>query len=80
MQREWLLRSYQAGDEAGIFDLYRAVYPSVQCDKEQWLRWWHWLYRENPAGDAQIWLAEQDARIVSHYPMIPLKLKLRIMI
>jgi len=72
---KWLTRAYRQGDEEGIFDLWNAVYPDKARDRQQWLRWWHWLYRGNPAGMGVICVAEHDGRIVGHAGEIPLAMK-----
>ena len=77
VQRKWILREYKEGDEEGIFDLCNAVYPEAQYDKESWMKWWHWQYKEIPFGSAKIWLADHDGKIVGQYPLIPLQFKAR---
>jgi GNAT superfamily N-acetyltransferase len=72
---KWFTRAYRQGDEEGIFDLWKAVYPEKVRDREQWLRWWHWLYRGNPVGGGVICVAEHDGRIVGHAGEIPLAMK-----
>lgn len=75
MERKWSIRAYREGDEEGIFELDKAVHPSRTGDMEQWLKWWHWMYKDNPNGAARIWLAEHDGKIVGQYPLIFMKLK-----
>ncbi len=72
---KWFTRAYREGDEEGIFDLWKAVYPEKAYDRLQWLRWWQWLYQANPMGTGVICVAEHDGRIVGHAAEIPLALK-----
>ena len=75
MPRKWIIREYREGDEEGIFDLCDAVYPEARYDKESWMKWWHWQYKEIPFDSARIWLADHDGKIVGQYPLIPLRFK-----
>ena len=71
---KWLIRAYREGDESQIFELRKALYPERQYVWEQWLRWWHWMYKEIPYG-SKIWLAEDNGKIVGHYGGIIVNLK-----
>jgi hypothetical protein len=73
-QRSWFIRLYQDGDEEQIFELRRAIHPERQYDKEPWLRWWNWMYKENPAV-SRIWLAEDQGKIIGQYPLVLTNLK-----
>lgn len=75
MERKWSIREYKEGDEEGILELWKAVYPLRSYDWEQWMRWWHWMYKENPVGLARIWVAEDNSKIVGHYPLVFMMLK-----
>lgn len=68
-------RPYREGDEEGIYNLHQAALPPER-QKNEWMRWWYWLYKENPAGEGLIWLAEVDNRIVGQHSLIPLKIKM----
>ncbi len=86
---EWSVTSYEDGDEKGIFELWKAVYPrgtssgnkwlewwdQREYDPERWSRWWRWLYLENPAGAGRIWLAKHEGRVVSYFGLIPTWIK-----
>lgn len=37
MERKWTVRAYEQGDEEGILELSKAVYPG-RYDRENWLR------------------------------------------
>lgn len=69
-------RTYKEGDEEGIFELFKAVYPERGYKRDEWLRWWRWLYKENPAGQGIICLAEHDGKIVGHRGPIPVQLNI----
>ena len=78
MKRVWSIRPYKEGDEEGILELWKAVYPAESYDQERWTRWWHWMYKENPAAQGKIWLwlAEDDGKIVGHSAIIPIVMKI----
>lgn len=75
MKQKWSVREYKEGDEVGIFELCKAVYPEGDYEPEHWMRWWRWLYKDNPIGAARIWLAEHDGKIVGQYPLVYMKMK-----
>jgi len=77
MERKWLMRTYKDGDEEGIFALWKAVYPNREYDREKWMRWWRWMYQDNPAGGGRIWLADHDGKIVGQYPLIFMNIKIK---
>ena len=68
------LRKYKDGDEQGILELLKLVFKR-DFSKE----WWNWKYKANPAGfwgeEGDIWVAESRGQIVSHYAVIPEKIK-----
>jgi GNAT superfamily N-acetyltransferase len=76
MKPDLTIRSYREGDEAGVFQLQQAVYPQSKYDRDKWLRRWRWLYRDNPAGNAVIYLAEAGGRIVGQYAVVPVRMKI----
>jgi GNAT superfamily N-acetyltransferase len=73
----WSVRAYREGDEEGIYELYQAVYPSKQPERDRWMRWWRWMYRTGPAGNGQIWVADHSGRIVGQYPTIFTQIKVK---
>jgi predicted N-acetyltransferase YhbS len=75
-QRKWVPRAYRDGDQEGIYELLKIVYPNEQYDYDKWLRQWHWMYRENPVGDGYIWVADDNGRIVGHSAAIPIMMKI----
>ena len=64
MERELLIRAYKEGDENKILELSRTVHPERKYDKQQWMRWWHWKYRDGLVGTPIIWFAESDGKLV----------------
>jgi len=76
MEQKWKSRTYREGDEKGLFELYKRVYPESQDDIEKWLKWWQWKYNESPAGKSIIWVAEADGIIVGQYAVVPTLLKI----
>ncbi len=75
MKQEWSVRAYREGDEKGIYQLYQAVYPSEERDWDRWMKWWRWLYRNNPAGTGQVWVADHRGKLVGQYPIIFMQMK-----
>lgn len=75
MDRRWSIRAYEEGDEGAILELQSAVHGEVR-DKNQWMRWWNWKYRHNPAGAPVIWVAQSDDKLVAQYAIIPVKMKI----
>lgn len=75
MELKWSIRTYKEGDQEGIFELSKKTYPERTHVWEDWIKWWHWMYRENPVSPAQIWLAERQGKIIGQYPLIFMNLK-----
>lgn len=66
------IRAFREGDEEGIMALDRAVeeHPWNRRD----LANWRWKYRGgNPAGDAIMFVAEHEGRIVAHFAGLPMR-------
>jgi len=76
MKRVWSIRPYKEGDEEGILELRKAIDPPRKHDRERWMRWWHWMYKDNPAGNGKIWLADCNGKIVGHSAVIPVVMKI----
>lgn len=76
MKRKWAMGAYKEGDEEGILELWKAVHPQREYDREKWLRWWRWMYKDNPAGEGRIRLAEHDGKIVGQYAIVPVRVKI----
>ena len=75
MKREWAIRTYKEGDEQGIYELWQTVYPSDQHNRDEWMKWWRWTYRDGPGGRGQIWIADHGGKIVGHYGVIFIPMK-----
>lgn len=76
MERMWSIRAYEKGDENGIFELMKAVYPEKKYDREKWMRWWKWMYMDNPAGDSRIWVVDHNGKIVGSRLVILVKMEI----
>jgi predicted N-acetyltransferase YhbS len=66
----WYAREYNDGDEQAILGLHETVFGAELSSE-----WWTWLYKQNPTGQGIIVVAEADRRIVGHYALIPLSMK-----
>lgn len=75
MERKWSIRACREGDEEGIFELWKEVYPGKEYDRDGWMRSWQWRFKDNPAGDSIIWVADHDGRIVGQRASIPVRMK-----
>jgi GNAT superfamily N-acetyltransferase len=69
MQRKWFTRVNKDGDEEDIYELWKNVYPSEQRNRNDWMRWWNWMYKQSPNG-SNIWLAEDNGKIVGQFTFI----------
>jgi GNAT superfamily N-acetyltransferase len=74
-ERKWLTRPYKDGDEEGIYALWKVVYPEHSYDREHWMKWWRWKYKDNPSGMGVICVAEHNGRIVAHTAELPVMMK-----
>ncbi len=73
---KWIARPYRDGDEEGILELWKAVYPDRTFVRQEWMKWWRWMYRDNPAGTGVIALADHDGLIIAHTAEIPIMMKI----
>ena len=74
----WNLRKYREGDELSIVDLLDIAFgkwKGITLTKIQTIAYWKWWYKQNPAGSPIIWLAEHDNKIIGHYGIVPMKMK-----
>jgi GNAT superfamily N-acetyltransferase len=67
-----VLRRYRVGDEQAIVHLLNTAFSRGWGTLEHW----KWKYTENPAGSPIIWLAEYNNKIVGHYGIIPIVMKI----
>lgn len=66
---DFIIRSYQKGDEIRINEMFNEVFQ-----QNRQLSHWYWKYRDNPNGPAIISLAEtNDGDIAAHFGSYPLK-------
>jgi hypothetical protein len=72
--RQWVARSYQAGDEVGILQLRRLVFGDRDNERDT-ERHWRWEFRDNPAGHGRIWLAVAADKTVGQYAVIPVRMQ-----
>ena len=70
MSVSWNLRKYKDGDEQKIFELLKTAFGGWHS-----LEYWKWWYKKNPAGSPIVWLAEHDKKIIGHYGIIPMRMK-----
>lgn len=61
-----VIREYKEGDEIQLVDLLSKVF-----DRPVTLNDWIWKYKDNPAGNPIISVAEDEGRIVGFYGVIP---------
>ncbi len=73
MNKNITIREYRDGDEASIMKLRGLVLSSPKD-----IDWWVWQHKLNPAGEAQIAVAELkgEGEIVAHECLMPLKMKI----
>ncbi len=73
MDKNIVIREYREGDEVSIMKL-RGLVLSGSKDMD----WWVWQYKQNPAGEPIIIVAEDGDtnEIVSHFSYIPLRMKI----
>lgn len=64
------LRKFQDGDEQAIVELLDAAFGKWHS-----LEYYKWWYTKNPAGPSIIWLAEYDNKIIGHYGIVPMAMK-----
>ena len=70
MPLPWILRRYRDGDEQAILELLNTAFGKWHS-----LKYWKWWYTQNPAGSSVIWLAECDHKIIGHYGIVPITMK-----
>lgn len=75
MERAWSIREYKEGDEKAILKLTEAIYGEV-LDKDRWMRWWNWRYKDCPSGAPIIWVAEFNGRLAGQYLITRVKIKI----
>jgi hypothetical protein len=76
MAFSWTLRRYRDGDEQAIVELLNSAQVGTAHGKPHSLEYWRWKYAKNPAGSPIISLAECDNRIIGHYGITPVIMKI----
>ena len=64
-------RPYRSGDEQAIIDLFYLTFRKPLLLEE-----WNWRYRNNPLGDLFIYLMWDGTKLVGHYAVSPVRMKL----
>jgi hypothetical protein len=59
--RSYAVRPYRPGDEAGIIELVRSVFPFYR-DRD--VEYWRWLIRDSPIGEGVVVVAESEETII----------------
>ena len=72
MKRNRIVRPYCEGDEEKILSLFLCEYGEKRY---RTMEWWQWRHKQNPAGDAIIWVVEKGSEIIGHFCYVPLKRK-----
>ncbi len=67
----WTLRRYRRGDESGILALARNAFGKGLLPEKNLTEFWKWEFKQNPIGDARIWVADDHGKIVGHYAVLP---------
>jgi hypothetical protein len=75
MEREWLSRAYEPGDEVGIGSLWRTTFSNSDEVGRTELGYWSWQYRDPPAGFGRIRVAVSEDQIVGHYAVVPMQMQ-----
>jgi len=75
MSHSWSLREYREGDEYAIVEMLKRAL-SGWLNHPNAMEYWRWKYRRNPAGSSIVWLAEHNNRVIGHYGVIPVRMKL----
>lgn len=70
------IRKYLSGDEKLIIKLFHEVFKKYMGKTESF-KHWNWEYKENPNKHLFILLAIDNDKIVGHYSVIPIKMKIK---
>lgn len=63
-------RKYQSGDESAILELFELVFGS-----DLGVDYWNWRFRDNPTKKQMILLCWDEAKLVGHYAVSPVKMR-----
>jgi len=67
-----IIRRYKEGDEKQIVPLLKLVFPGSKYIDE---KYWNWMYKNNPTHLIRIWVAEDNEKIVGHYAVMSVFMK-----
>ena len=70
-----IIRRYKPGDEKHIIQLFEKVFKKPMGKTES-IKHWNWEYKNNPNNRIEILLAIDENRIIGHYSVIPIKMKI----
>jgi GNAT superfamily N-acetyltransferase len=73
MGRTWQIRPYREGDEHQIVQLRKTVFGDIDAVRLD-ISTWNWQFKNNPAGSAWIYVAEDHGKIVGQYAAIPTRI------
>src|SRR3972149_7211686 len=72
MEKAWICRNYQEGDEYQIVALFDEVFGN-----NPGLHLWRWRFLKNPFGKGIIKLLFDGDRLIGHYSIIPLNIEVQ---
>jgi N-acetylglutamate synthase-like GNAT family acetyltransferase len=67
------VRRYRPGDEEQIVPLLKVVFQEPIYDD---MKYWKWMFKDNPTNMQNIWVAEEDGKIVGHWSFQPNMMKI----
>lgn len=70
------VRKYISGDEKQIIRLFHEVFKK-HMGKTESFKHWNWEYKKNPNKQLFILLATDNDKVVGHYSVIPVKMKIK---
>lgn len=71
------IRPYLPGDEAGLIELWNAVFGEGAADfAPRTLAQWRWLWAENPMGRQIMVAAAESGQLIAHYGAIPARIQI----
>lgn len=73
--KNWTIRRYNPGDESQIIQLFQEVFGKPMGKTEN-IKHWKWEYKNNPNDRLEIILAVDENKIVGHYAVIPVRMKI----
>ena len=74
--RNFVIRGYKSGDEKKIFSLFHKVYKK-HMGKSECIKHWKWEYKNDLIKRIEILLAFDNNKIIGHYAVIPIRMKIK---